>query len=259
LGGRNLNKEKKACFGCFLLSFCGRSDMKRTKNKDASYTIEELFKRSSQQSSQIRRDQQDDQENNDDLLLALQLSKQEQVNEQRRLLEQFSQMSQQTIVASTVTKKKKRLIQPPLREEEEEEEDDDDQWFQTVSVRPQPVHKILKQKKKRAENKKKDPSKSTLKQAKDIVKTEKDSNEIVLDIDDMSEWLEAKEEPKVEDNFVIEDMSEWLKAKEEPEVEDNLVIDDLSAFLNQDDATSASILIDDEEKVLLCFFLRNVS
>jgi flagellar motor protein MotB len=205
--------------------------MKRSKNT-ASYTIEELFKKNSQKT--IHQDQPDDE---DDLLLALRLSEQEQVNEQRRLLEQFSQLSQRSISKQNA-KAKKRAIQPL---EEEKEKEDEDQWFQTVSSRPQPAYKILKQKNKTLESKKRIEKKLPLRHNKDTeetsllkpVKTEKDNDEIVLDIDDMSEWLQAKEEPEQaeEDDLVIEDMSEWLRAKDEPDTEPDLIIDDMSEWL----------------------------
>lgn len=227
--------------------------MTRAKRKDASYTIKELFKKSCQKTGPDQRNKEDD------LLLALRLSEQEQVNEQRRLLEQFSQMSQKSIPDATV--KKKRFIQSI--KEEEDDGNDDDQWFQTVSSRPQPIHQLLKQKKHILESKKrhndeketrsrkdldKRPCKSTTKHAKDAIKTEKNSDDNLLDIDDMSEWLQAKEEPEVEEHLVIDDMSEWLKVKHEDE-QGNLEFDDLSEWLKaKDEPEEDNVVIDDMEK-----------
>ncbi|KAL7311355.1 hypothetical protein PS15m_009129 [Mucor circinelloides] len=226
------------------------------RNKRGNLTLDELFKRPPLQKRTNSEDE--------DLKLAIEMSQREHINEQKRLFEQFSLLSQKQFKSSAATSstatKKRRLIKVEPEEEEEEEEkeeriesftdDDDDQWFQTVSIRAQqppaknaqPKPKLKQKETPKRKSKSNIPlPKSTTSTASTsinnntsntIVKRE-DVNEVILDIDDLDEWLEAK--------------------TEKPEASEALEITDLDAYLDNyqdedDEEPNSVIMIDDQEQ-----------
>lgn len=138
----------------------------------------------------------------DDLRIALQLSKQEHVNEQKRIFEQLARLSRQgqTENEGAFRFKKRRIIQKESDGDEDgdiivkeaKDTEEEDQWFQTVSSRPQ-TRRIPLSKSELKERTKKIIEKKP-------VKKEPEKNQVLLDIDDVSELLNAttKEEEKEE-------------------------------------------------------------
>ncbi|CEP11930.1 hypothetical protein [Parasitella parasitica] len=202
------------------------------QTKKANLTIDELFKRPI---SANRRTE------DEDLLLAMRLSQQEHLNEQKKLLEQYALLSQKQFEnAPSHTIKKKRLIKPDPEEHNDDKmedftDDDDDQWFQTVSIRPQPPVKKAQPKSRleprskyklkvaQAQKKAKDVfSDSTKTHAltpvstfinKDTMNTsvKRENDEILLEVDDVDRWLDAKIEKTEESNMVeITDIDAFL-------------------------------------------------
>ncbi|KAK4521155.1 NADH dehydrogenase [ubiquinone] 1 alpha subcomplex subunit [Mucor velutinosus] len=235
------------------------------RNKRGNLTLDELFKRLPPQKRPSSEDE--------DLQLAMEMSQREHINEQKRLLEQYALLSQKqfrpstpSLATATMIAKKKRLIKVEPEEEEERIEnftdDDDSQWFQTVSMRSQqpPVKKAPSKPKPKPKPKQKEASKqkskrhiplppptftsataSTSSMHNDtssnitIVKRE-DAGEVLLDIDDVDEWLEVK--------------AEHTEASE-PALE----ITDLDAYLDNyqneedmDQEPKSVITIDDQEE-----------
>lgn len=240
--------------------------LQSNRNKKASLTIDELFKK-----TPPKRFNNED----EDLLRAMQLSQQEHVNEQKKLLEQYSLLSQRQFdhVAPHTTKKR-RLIKMEEDEEDEGEgeekvedftDDDEDQWFQTVSIRPQPPvkkpqqQKKLKQKEKNKQKHKNIPSKAaetaaitttttsaSTSKSKDTTNNivKKESNDMMLDIENVEDWLEAKlEKPETSDVLEITDLEAFLKDYED-EPQSDL---DTSLKDYEDEPQSTITIADDEE------------
>ncbi|KAI9483033.1 MAG: hypothetical protein EXX96DRAFT_556585 [Benjaminiella poitrasii] len=228
----------------------------RTKRKNRthdSYTLDELFRKNSSGHSQTETNTTDYDE---ELQLAIQLSREEHVDEQRRLLEQFSQLSQRIMTdprnaASTSKPKNARLIPTTVPDD-----DDDDQWFQTISSRPQPRYAIKE--KPRTTSKRKSSSNDsgrkesttekertrTKRKAKEKETVVKEENDVVFDIDDVSDWLQVKDE---------EEGNSYNNK------EDNLVIDDLTAFLNDDDEEEESSNMFEKERLEMAIENDNAS
>ncbi|KAG2190202.1 hypothetical protein INT46_008920 [Mucor plumbeus] len=245
--------------------------LQSNRNKKATRTIDELFKKAPPNRSKNE---------DEDLLRAIQLSQQEHVNEQKKLLEQYSLLSQRQFDhAAPHTTKKRRLIKMEDKKNEEEKieditDDDEDQWFQTVSIRPQPPFKKpqqkqkLKQKEKLKQKHKSIPSKAaetatiitattsaSMTKSKDTTNNiiKKENNETILDIENVEDWLEAKlEKPEASDVLEITDLEAFLKNyDDEPQ-------SDLNTSLKDYEDEPQSIITIDDEEGLQENVLRNV-
>lgn len=211
--------------------------MPRGRPIGGNATIKDMLKRPPPSSQQLTSNSEDE-----DLRIALQLSKQEHVNEQKRIFEQLARLSRhssQTEDKSGFRLKKRRIIRRDSDEDEDEDNDimvktakdteDEDQWFQTVSSRPQPRRRISLSKNKSKERTKKIVEKKP-------IKKEPEKNQVLLDIDDVSELI-TKEEEKEEsydltsllmdesDTNITEDRNDAEAPKDEQSDSDCSVID----------------------------------
>ncbi|CAO3637068.1 unnamed protein product [Mucor fragilis] len=206
--------------------------LSNNRKKRGKLTLDELFKRQPPPPSQRRSTNEDeDLQRAMEMSQREHINEQKKLFEQYSLLsqKQFSPSTPSSTANTTaMTGRMKRIIKAESEEQELIEnftDDDDDQWFQTVSMRPQqpPVKKAqpkpkpkLKQKdipKQKSKRHIPTPPTSTFVTAftsssssfssmhnndttsssSTIVKQEV-GNEILLDIDDADEWLEAKTE-----------------------------------------------------------------
>ncbi|KAF1801303.1 hypothetical protein V8B55DRAFT_1527817 [Mucor lusitanicus] len=225
--------------------------LSNSRKKRGNLTIDELFKRPPQQQKKSSNEDEDLQLAME-MSQREHINEQKRLFEQYSLLSQrqFKPSTPSSATTTTMHTKNKRVIKMDPEEEEEEEErienftddDDDDQWFQTVSIRPQqpPVKKTpskpkpnpkpkLKQKEASKQKSKRhippptstSATASTFSMHNDtsnnnnnntpIVKRE-DGDEILLDIDDLDEWLDAKtEKPEASDPALeITDLDAYL-------------------------------------------------